>query len=538
MKNFSSVLIGNESLLIQCAERLLQGGDQIHAVVTRHPDIRAWAAERGLRVEAPGEGLADRLAGVSFDWLFSIANLSVIPQAVLDKARLGAINFHDGPLPRHAGLNAPVWAILAREKQHGVTWHMIAGGIDEGDILKQHLFDMAGSETALTLNTRCYEAAIESFAELLSDLHGPGPQRHPQDLSQRTYHRRLDRPDAGALIDLARTGEEIGALVRALDHGHYWNPLSCPKLRIGDRVLLVSAAVPESGHPAAAVGEVLESTMGGLVVGTGSLPVRFTGLSDLEGRPVCPTTVAQAGDRLPLLDAVTARAITQAMTSVADGEARWRSRLQSPEGIDLPLVAAASDQSRWRSTSLTGAKGLEGDELLAAVATWVARVSGKAVFDLAYQDKAVPDAQGCLSNWVPLQVSTSADMPFAEFARGLTPLLEHARRAPAFALDLVARDPQIKALTVPQVGLSLSGEAAGIAGTALTVRVAADGTLSLWYDESRLEEATAATLAQRLERVLETLGDPAARTTPIGRLPIMSATERDQVLYGWNSTRC
>ena len=186
MSHFSCVVLGNESLLIQCAERLLQGGDRVSAVITGNPDIRSWAVGKGLRVEAPGEGLAERLSNLSFDWLFSIANLSVIPQAVLDEATRGAINFHDGPLPRHAGLNAPVWAILEGERQHGVTWHMIEGGIDEGDIVKQQLFDMAPNETALTLNTRCYEAAMESFSDLLTDLRGAGPQRQPQDLSQRS----------------------------------------------------------------------------------------------------------------------------------------------------------------------------------------------------------------------------------------------------------------------------------------------------------------------------------------------------------------
>jgi methionyl-tRNA formyltransferase len=356
MSNFSCVVMGNESLLIQCAERLLQGGDKVNAVITRNPDIRSWAMGRGLRVEAPGKGLADRLTGLSFDWLFSIANLSVIPQAVLDQAARGAINFHDGPLPRHAGLNSPVWAILAREKQHGVTWHMIEGGIDEGDIVKQQLFEMAPNETALTLNTRCYEAAMESFSEMLVDLHGPGPQRQPQDLSQRSYHARLDRPAAAARIDLARPAEELVALVGALDHGSYWNPMSCPKLVVDERVLLVSAAAAEAGAATAAPGEVLEATMGGLVVGTGSTPVRLTGLKDLQGAAVCPSTVSKPGDRLPLLDANTARTLTEAMASVVAGEAGWRKCLQAPEGVDLPLVAPASDSSRWHAMPLTACR--------------------------------------------------------------------------------------------------------------------------------------------------------------------------------------
>lgn len=537
MSNFSCVVMGNESLLVQCAERLLQGGDQIRAVVTRNPDIRAWAESRGLQVQPPDGDLANRLAGQSFDWLFSIANLSVIPQAVLAQAVRGAINFHDGPLPKHAGLNAPVWAILGGEKQHGVTWHMIEGGIDEGDIVKQRLFEIAPGETALTLNTRCYEAAMESFTELLDDLHGPGLQRTKQDLSQRSYHARLDRPAAAARIDLARPGEEVVALVRALDHGSYWNPVGCPKLVVGDRVLLVTSAAIESGLPSAAPGEVLESTMGGLVVGTGSVPVRLTGLREPQGPAVCPTTLARAGDRLPLPDADTARALTEAMARVVGGEAKWRKHLQAPEGIDLPQVAAASSSSHWKAMPLTVPATLAGDRLLAAVAAWVARASGKTGFDLAYRDAGMPVAKGYLSTWVPLRLAAAGSTLFSAFASHCAEALTVARQFPAFALDLASRDPAIKTFTVPQVGLATDDQTSGIEGTAITVRCGAGDAMSLWYDESRLTADTATTLAQRLQRVLDALGGPATTEWELGRLPVMSPAEREQVLYGWNDTR-
>ncbi|WP_430407640.1 formyltransferase family protein [Hydrogenophaga sp.] len=475
MSNFSCVVMGNESLLIQCAERLLQGGDRIGAVITRNADIRSWAVHLGLRVEMPGEDLAQRLAGLEFDWLFSIANLSVIPQAVLDQARHGAINFHDGPLPRHAGLNAPVWAILEQERQHGVTWHLIEGGIDEGDIVKQKLFDMAPNETALTLNTRCYEAAMESFAELLVDLRGSGLKRTPQDLSQRSYHARLDRPAAAARLDFAQPAATLVALVCALDHSTYWNPLTCPKVEVDGRVLLVTGGVAEPSAGAAAPGEVVEATPAGLVVGTASVPVRLTGLRDLQGQPVCPSTVTRTGTRLPLLDPVTAHALTDAMAQVVAGEATWRRCLQSPEAIDLPSALAAQGATHWRQTGLKVPASLSGDRLLAAVAAWVARVSGKTAFDLAYRDPAAPKAPGYLSSWVPLRLAAAGDTAFPEFVAHCSVVLAQARRQPAFALDLVVRDPAIKGLSVPQVGLSLEGGAIDVDSVA-TVECAPKAT--------------------------------------------------------------
>jgi len=536
MSRFSCVVMGNESLLIQCAERLLQGGDPIGAVVTRNADIRAWAVHQGLRVEAPGEDLAQRLAGLEFDWLFSIANLSVIPQAVLDQAKRGAINFHDGPLPRHAGLNAPVWAILQQEKQHGVTWHLIEGGIDEGDIVKQKLFEMAPNETALTLNTRCYEAAMESFVELLGDLRGAGLKRTPQDLNQRSYHARLDRPVAAARLDFAQPADKLANLVCALDHGTYWNPLTVPKVEVDGQVMLVTGALAEPAAASAPSGQVIEATPAGLVVGTATVPVRLTGMRDLQGQPICPSAVTRAGARLPLLDPVAAQALTDAVARVVAGETTWRRCLQAPEAIDLPSVVVVQGPVAWQQTALKVPATLSGDRLLAAVAAWVARVSGKAVFDLALHDAAALKATGYLSTWVPLRLAAGGNTPFAEFASQCAAALEQARRHPAFALDLVARDPAIKGLSVPQVGVSLAG--GPIEGSAVTVEAPPQGGLTLWYDTTRLPAEAAQQLVQRLQWVLDALGEPSSQDTPLGRLPIMSQAERDQVLFGWNNTHC
>ena len=146
---FDCVLIGNESLLVQCAELALDRGHRIVAVVTRNPQVAHWAQGRGLRTERPGTDLAARL-DIGFDWLLSIANLSIVPADVLALARSGAVNFHDGPLPRHAGLNAPVWALIEGETQHGITWHLMTDGVDMGDILVTRAFDITAQDTAAT----------------------------------------------------------------------------------------------------------------------------------------------------------------------------------------------------------------------------------------------------------------------------------------------------------------------------------------------------------------------------------------------------
>jgi methionyl-tRNA formyltransferase len=138
--SFSCVLVGQESLLIQCGEVALEKGGEIRAVVSRNPQIIDWAQAKSIATMAPGKTLAAGLAPLEFDYFFSITNLAMIAPEVLAMATKASINFHDGPLPRYAGMYTPAWAILGGEKQYGVTFHKMTEGADEGEIYVQHSF--------------------------------------------------------------------------------------------------------------------------------------------------------------------------------------------------------------------------------------------------------------------------------------------------------------------------------------------------------------------------------------------------------------
>ena len=51
MTPLSAIVVGNESLLRHCTQRLLDRGHEVRAVITRDPDLTRWATDAGLRVE-------------------------------------------------------------------------------------------------------------------------------------------------------------------------------------------------------------------------------------------------------------------------------------------------------------------------------------------------------------------------------------------------------------------------------------------------------------------------------------------------------
>jgi methionyl-tRNA formyltransferase len=120
---FSTLILGEGPLVIPCAEALLGHLYSILAIVSSNDVIQDWAQQQKIPWVAGQDDLLSAVDGRPVDYLFSIANLSLVPAPILALPRLGAINFHDGPLPRYAGLHATTWAILNQETSHGVTWH-------------------------------------------------------------------------------------------------------------------------------------------------------------------------------------------------------------------------------------------------------------------------------------------------------------------------------------------------------------------------------------------------------------------------------
>ena len=189
MKNtspFSCIIIGEGSLPIQCGDLLLEKEHDLRAVITTDPATIKWVKSQGIRHCVDLEEAYEVLEKDPVDYLFSISNLILLPERAIGLPRKGVVNYHDGPLPRYAGIHTPTWAIINGEKQHGVSWHVVEAGVDTGAILKQELFEIAEDESAYSLNLKCYEAAIRTFSELVTEIDAGTHEPRPQDLSQRS----------------------------------------------------------------------------------------------------------------------------------------------------------------------------------------------------------------------------------------------------------------------------------------------------------------------------------------------------------------
>src|SRR4051812_17301169 len=103
MSSTSAVFVGDGSLLIRCAQAWRAAGQAIRGVASRNTEVLDWAYANDVRCVKLDDEAPLELPPLEFDYLFSVANLRVLPADLIARARKLAVNFHDGPLPRYAG---------------------------------------------------------------------------------------------------------------------------------------------------------------------------------------------------------------------------------------------------------------------------------------------------------------------------------------------------------------------------------------------------------------------------------------------------
>jgi len=277
-----SLLIGQGAIAVNCADALLKSGHVVRMVCTGDPALAEWARVHGITFGDDLPAFEKSALGDGCDFLFSIVNFRLLSARLLNAPRILAINYHDGPLPRYGGSNAPSWAILNGETLHGITWHVMAERVDQGDILKQAAIPVTETDTGRTLNTKCHFAAVRSFRALLGELASRTWTRTPQDPAQRTFYLRSRTPTPDCVIPLEWPARQIDAFCRALDLGAESSPMGIPKIVVDGKAWQVRSVECSETPSVLPPGSLIEAGDGFLKVATGSVDVVFRGAQRLS----------------------------------------------------------------------------------------------------------------------------------------------------------------------------------------------------------------------------------------------------------------
>ena len=563
------VVMGEESLLVRCGNRLLDRGFDLVGVIADDISIVEWARSRGIDCWSPND-FVETLAGVDYDYFFSIANLRIVPASVIERARVAAINFHDGPLPERAGMHVATWAVLNRETDHAVTWHLMEGGVDTGDVLKRHPVTVTENDTSFTLNTKCYEAATASFDELIDDLVRGTLDRRPQDPSARTYYARHARPDTGGILDWTRDAAELSALVRGLDFGSYANPFASAKLWLESDFAIVGRLDVLEQTSDGPPGTVIAMTDGRLVVTTATRDVAVSGLRCPRGHDLAMPVVAarhdlRPGGLLPRLSEETQEQMKAVLAATVQHESAWsqalglaglanvpyasarpasgpRTNSESPPCIHLRQDGLAPLLTRLRA-QLGRVEESPEDVLAAAFAGYLVRMGQEGDCTLGLFTREVSDRirglESVFARRVPWTVKGDGTGKAREVIGRMLDALGAARRHVTFAHDLVGRTPSLRTEAnrfAPSIDVRIGEEASPILedGTLLDLSIDEAGGMTWTFDPAWLARSDVERMQAQFARFVDGLVD--RPDTALRSLPLLSEAEQTTLLHDWNNT--
>ncbi len=137
----------------------------------------------------------------------------IVPAELLDRPRHGALNLHPSLLPRHRGASPIPAAILAGDRQTGVTLMRMDVGLDVGPVVAQVAVPLDGTETAPQLEALLAIEAAELLRAAIPDWLAGRRQARPQAAEGVTLTRLLRREQGR--LDPERDAVALERQVRA-----------------------------------------------------------------------------------------------------------------------------------------------------------------------------------------------------------------------------------------------------------------------------------------------------------------------------------
>ena len=178
--------------------------------------VKVAAEELGLPVYQPEKvrdpAVMSRLRELKPDVMVVVAYGQIIPPDVLSIPARGVVNVHASLLPRHRGAAPIAHAILAGDRETGVTIMRMDEQLDHGPVLATRSTAIGAHEDASFLTTRLAEMGAELLVQTLNRL--DDIESVAQDHARATVAPRLRREDGE--LEWGLGAEEIDRRVRAL----------------------------------------------------------------------------------------------------------------------------------------------------------------------------------------------------------------------------------------------------------------------------------------------------------------------------------
>ena len=217
------------------------------------PPVKVAALGAGLPVYQPvnlkEENFREILEEMNPDIIVVAAYGKLLPPYVLEYPRFGCINIHASLLPKYRGAAPIQRAILAGEKEIGVTIMKMAEGLDTGDMFAKEAFD-ATEGNFEQIHDKLADLGAKLVLETMKALENGTAIAEPQDDALSTYAAKIEKADR--ILDFTAPAEEIVNKIRAFSPVPGAEAkLPSGKVKITSAVLINESAAGEPGTVAA-----------------------------------------------------------------------------------------------------------------------------------------------------------------------------------------------------------------------------------------------------------------------------------------------
>lgn len=270
------IFAGTPAFAAKALESILASSHKVLAVLTQ-PDrpagrgmqltaspVKQVAQQHNLPVLQPSTlkdaEIQHQLVAYQADVMVVAAYGLILPKPVLEMPRYGCLNIHASLLPRWRGAAPVQRAILAGDKETGITIMQMDEGLDTGAMLLMSPCRIEDSDTSATLLDKLTNIGAEAILEVLNKLPSGAIKPEAQDSSQATYANKLIKTEAA--LDWKNASEQLQRAIQA------YNPFPVASATLNQTTIRIwQATARPDGH--GKPGQILSVDKQGILVACG-----------------------------------------------------------------------------------------------------------------------------------------------------------------------------------------------------------------------------------------------------------------------------